>query len=209
MGNHLINRKFSYSFSNISLMLVALNVLIYVITDLIYPALTYYLSLVPALVYYKHFYWQFFTYMFEHGNPYHLFSNMFALLIFGVALERVIGSKEFLLYYILVGTLSGIAAYISYYYTNTNTILLGASGAVYGVMLLFAVIFPNSKVLLFGLLPISAPVLVILYFAIEFFSQFANDGIAHSVHLFGLFFGYLYIRIRMRISPLREWGFIR
>lgn len=190
-------------------MLVAINVLIYVITELVYPTLTYYLSLVPALIYYKHFYWQFFTYMFEHGNPYHLFSNMFALLIFGVALERAIGSREFLLYYLLVGTLSGVAAYISYYYTNTNTILLGASGAVYGVMLLFAVIFPNSKVLLFGLLPISAPILVMLYFAIEFFSQFLNDGIAHSVHLFGLFFGYLYIRIRMRISPLRVWGFIR
>lgn len=209
MRNNFINRKFSYSFYDASLILVAINALVYAITVLIYPALTYYLSLVPSLVYYKHFYWQFFTYMFEHGSIYHLLSNMLALYIFGTAAERAIGSKEFLLYYLLVGTLSGIAAYFSYYFANTNTVLLGASGAIYGIMLLFAVVFPNSRVYLFWIIPIPSPVLVILYFFIEFFSQSLNDGVAHSVHLFGLLFGYLYIRIRMRIKPLQVWGITR
>lgn len=208
MHNSIINRKFRYSYTNAALLLVAANVIIYLLSDMVWPSLTYYLSLVPSYVYYRHWYWQFFTYMFEHGSFYHLFSNMLALLIFGVAVEHAIGSKEFLLYYLLIGTLSGAAAYISYYISGTNTILLGASGAVYAVMLLFAVIFPNSKVLLFGIIPISAPLLVTIYFFIEFFSQFANDGIAHSVHLFGLFFGYLYIRIRLKIKPLQVWGVI-
>ena len=209
MHNSIINRKFRYTYSSAALIIAAINVAVYLISDMIWPSLTYYLSLVPSYIYYRHWYWQFFTYMFEHGSFYHLFSNMLALLIFGVALERAIGSREFVLYYLLAGTLSGIAAYISYYLGNVNTVLLGASGAVYAVMLLFAVIFPNSKVFLFGILPISTPLLVIIYFFIEFFSQFSSDGIAHSIHLFGLFFGYLYIRIRLRIKPLQVWGIIR
>lgn len=208
MHNSFINRKFRYSYSNAALIIVAVNAIVYFLTDLVWPSLTYYLSLIPSCIYYRHWYWQFFTYMFEHGSFYHLFSNMLALLIFGIALERAIGSAEFLLYYILTGTLSGIAAYISYYLGNVNAVLLGASGAVYAVMLLFSVIYPDSRVLLFGIIPISTPALVMVYFIIELFSQFANDGIAHSVHLFGLLFGYLYIRIRLRIKPLHAWGII-
>ena len=205
MKNSIINRQFRYSYHYSAIVLIFVNVAVYLLTT-IYPNLVYYLSMVPSFVLYKHYYWQFFTYMFVHGNFAHLFGNMLSLLIFSIMLERTIGTKEFLLYYFLCGTLAGIASFVSYLIAGTNVVLLGASGAVYAVMLLFAVVYPQARIFLFGILPIRAPILVLLYFAIEFFSQFAYDGVAHATHLYGMLFGYLYIRIRMRIKPLKVWG---
>ena len=207
MRNTIINRQFRYSYNNGALVLVFLNIAVYLVTNF-FPQVTYYLAMVPTLIYYKHWYWQFFSYMFVHGSFSHLLSNMLGILIFSVALERKIGTKEFLLYYLLCGVLAGIASYFSYYFTGMNAVLLGASGAMYAVMLLFAVFFPGAIILIFGILPVRAPVLVLFYFAIEFFSQFSMDGIAHSTHLYGLLFGLLYIRIRMRIRPLKVWGIL-
>ena len=122
-------------------------------------------------------------------------------------MERKIGTREFVLFYFLVGTLSGIASYIAFYLSGRNVMLLGASGAIYGVMLLFSVFFPSAGVLLFGFIPMRASTLVLLYFCIEFFgSVFASGSIGHSTHLFGLLFAFLYVMIRMRIKPWRAWG---
>ena len=146
--------------------------------------------------------------MFVHANVSHLFNNMLSLLVFSIILERAIGTKEFLLYYLLCGTLAGIASYFAYLALGANVVLLGASGAVYAVMLLFAVMFPQARLFFFGILPIRAPLLVLIFFLIEFFSQFAYDGVAHATHLFGMLFGYIYIRVRLRIKPLRAWGLL-
>lgn len=205
--NSIINRQFRYCYHYSAIILIFINVAVYLLTEF-YPGLVYYLSMVPSFVLYKHFYWQFFTYMFVHANFAHLFGNMLSLLLFSILLERAIGTKEFLLYYILCGTLAGVASFFSYLVAGTNVVLLGASGAVYAIMLLFAVIYPNSRIFLFGILPIRAPVLTLFYFFIEFFSQFASDGVAHATHLYGMLFGYLYIRIRMRIKPLKVWNII-
>ena len=120
------------------------------------------------------------------------------------------GSREFLLYYLLTGTLAGAASYFMYLFSGSLfTVVLGASGALYAVMLLFAVLFPTAVVYVFGIIPMRAPLLVILYFFIDFLGQFRADGTAHLVHLSGLFFGFLYIMIRMKINPLRQWGLIK
>lgn len=155
-------------------------------------------------------YWQFFTYMFVQVSPMHLISNMLVLIIFGQVLERSVGTREFLLYYLLCGTLSGITAYFIYILTGQwGVVLLGASGAIYSLLMLFATLYPNSRVYIFGIIPVRAPILVLLYFVIDFVGQFRSDGIAHSVHLLGLLFGFLYILIRMKINPLRQWGIIK
>jgi membrane associated rhomboid family serine protease len=133
---------------------------------------------------------------------------MLGILIFSVALERKIGTKEYILYYFLCGILAGVASYFSYLYTGTNAILLGASGALYSIMLLFAVFFPTAVILIFGILPVRAPILVLFYFIIEFFSQASPDGVAHATHWYGLIFGWLYLRIRMRIKPMKVWGIL-
>ncbi len=210
MRNNFINRQFKYSYHHATVILIAINVFMFILTNN-YPRLLSYLALNPINVRFNHAYWQFITYMFVHANFSHLFNNMLSLLIFSVALERSIGTKEYVLYYMFTGVFAGLASYITFLLTGSwFTYLLGASGAVYAVLLLFAVVFPSARVFIFGLIPIRAPVLVAFYFIVEFSLSVvgANDGIAHYCHLFGLLFGLIYIKVRMRMKPLRRWGLL-
>ena len=205
MKDSILNRQFRYSYSNMSLVLVCINIFTFFLTEFAFPRLKVMLSMSPLYVMVNHSYWTFFTYMFVHGSIAHLFSNMLGLYIFGSIVERNVGSKEFLLYYFLCGTLSGIASYISYRLTgNYFVFLMGASGALYAVILLYAVMFPDSTVMLFGLIPLQAWVLALGYFVLEFFGTFVSDGIAHATHLFGLVFGLIYIMVRFRINPVKR-----
>ena len=207
MRNSIINRQFRYTYSNAAAVIAVINIVAYGVVTFLFPRFLYIFSLIPSAVLYRHWYWQFFTYMFMHGGLWHLLFNMLALFMFGMPVERKIGTREFVLFYFLVGTLSGIASYIAFYLSGRNVMLLGASGAIYGVMLLFSVFFPSAGVLLFGFIPMRASTLVLLYFCIEFFgSVFASGSIGHSTHLFGLLFAFLYVMIRMRIKPWRAWG---
>ena len=200
----MINRRFRDSvYKKYTYKLILINVLVYVLTTLLYPRSVYYLAMIPSFVLSGYIY-QPFTYMFVHGSFNHLLFNMLSLFIFGAMVEKRIGSKEFLLFYLLTGLFSGIVSFISYYFAGTNVILVGASGAIYGVLLMFAVFYPYSVIFVFGLIPIRAPILVILYAIIELSSHVFGRGgnVAHLTHLSGLVFGYLYCRIRMRINPI-------
>lgn len=205
--NSIINRKFRYTYSNSTMMLIVANCVVFIVAEFLYPVLTYYLAMIPSAIVYGHYYWQFLTYMFVHGGIWHLFSNMLGLFIFGTAVERAVGTREFLVFYFITGTLSGVASFLVYLLTGTNAILIGASGALYAVMLFFSVIYPRAVVYLFGVFPIRAPLLVLLYFFIEILSQAGSymGGVAHMTHLFGLMFAYLYCVIRLRINPWRTW----
>ncbi|MDC7236314.1 MAG: rhomboid family intramembrane serine protease [Sphaerochaetaceae bacterium] len=206
MKENLLNRKFKYTYSNATFYLIGINVFIFLVTNFVWRNGIYYLSMIPTFVLNGYVY-QVFTYMFVHSSFSHIFFNMLSLFIFGQALEKRLGTREFLLYYLLVGTLSGIFSFISYYIAGENAILLGASGAVYGILLLFAVFFPFAKVYIFGLLPIRAPLLIVLFFVIELFSEASgfNGGVAHLTHLAGLVFGYIYCLVRMKINPFDVW----
>ena len=209
MRNTIINRRFKYTDVNATAILIIINVVVFILQN-IFTKLPYILSMVPIYIRIRHWYWQVFTYMFSHVDFWHLFSNMLGLFIFGRLVQRSVGSREFLLYYLLIGTLAGAASYFMYLFSGSLfTVVLGASGALYAVMLLFAVLFPTAVVYVFGIIPMRAPLLVILYFFIDFFGQFRADGTAHLVHLSGLFFGFLYIMIRMKINPLRQWGLMK
>lgn len=206
MRNTILNRKFPYSYWNVTSIFIAINFIMFCLTGFLFPSLKYIFSLVPSYILYRHYYWHFLTYMFTHATVSHFIFNMLSLYIFGTAVERRIGSREFILYYILTGVLSGVASYAMFYMANTNTVLLGASGAIYALLMLFSVLYPRSVIYVFGLVPVQAPVLIILYFIIELISGLtAHDGVAHMTHLSGLVFGLLYILIRMRMNPLREW----
>ena len=206
MRNTILNRKFPYSYWNVTSIFIAINFIMFCLTGFLFPSLKYIFSLVPSYILYRHYYWQFLTYMFTHATVSHFIFNMLSLYIFGTAVERRVGSREFLLYYLLTGVLSGVASYAMFYVANTNTVLLGASGAIYALLMLFSVLYPRSVIYVFGLIPVQAPLLIILYFIIELISGLiAHDGVAHMTHLSGLVFGLLYIIIRMRMNPLREW----
>ena len=161
--------------------------------------------------------YQFVTYMFMHGNFAHLFFNMFALWMFGNTLENLWGSQRFLLFYLVCGLGAGLCQelvqYIQYTstladYTSVNTgsqvipmaaylnrmTTVGASGAVYGLLLAFGMMFPDSRIYLYFLLPIKAKWFVIGYAVIELFSGLAGgDNIAHFAHLGGMLFGLILI----------------
>lgn len=139
--------------------------------------------------------WQLITYMFMHGSFGHLFFNMFALWMFGVELENIWGSKKFLIYYFITGIGAGIANLLIAPLFADVAPTVGASGAVYGILIAFGMLFPNRSIYIYFLIPIKAKYLVILYMAIEVFyvgSQ-ADSGIAHIAHLGGAVVGFIYI----------------
>ncbi len=204
-----IHRPFKYAFWNVSLILIAINIAVFFILRLL-PGLMTYLALNPANIVYGHMYWQFFTYMFVHDlyNIQHLLFNMLGLFFFGYITEKAIGSKEFLLMYLFTGILCGIASFLIYISTGQwRVFLYGASGAVYAVMFAYAVVFPRAKIFVWYVLPVPAPLLIIAYAAIEVFDQLFSlkSGIAHTTHLAGFAFAWLYFVIRMQVHPLQIW----
>ena len=202
-----LRKPFKYTYKNAVLVIALINAGVFVLTSL-FRNLTAYLGLVPFLVVDKQAYWQFFTYQFVHGDFFHLAFNMLALFFFGVPVERKIGTKEFILYYLLIGTIGGVLSFLVYAATGFYIIsLVGASGAIFGVLLLYAVIYPNSVIYLWAVIPIPAPLLIVGYGVIELISMFsANDDIAHLTHFIGLLAGWVYIRIRFGIKPLKVWN---
>ena len=206
----IIRKPFRYEYRSVTVFIAVLCLVMWPLTETV-PYLYRLLALTPILTVRGRMYWQVFTYQFLHGDFWHLFSNMLGLFIFGSAVEKKIGSREFLLFYLLVATLCGIAACAGYMMIGLRHVsLLGASGAVFAVLYLFAVLFPHSTLFVFGLIPLPAPLLVLIYGSMEVYDMlFTHDTVAHSIHLSGLFFAWLYIRIRFGIKPMRVWHFIR
>lgn len=156
------------------------------------------------------YWWQVVTSMFMHGSFFHLFFNMWGLYIFGQLIVNSMGTLRFLLLYFI----SGITGNLIWLGCNLNTpfFLLGASGALFGVMLAAAMFRPNVMfMLLFFPVPIRAKTLVLIYAIIEIISEWkVQDNIAHLVHLGGFVGAYIYLKIaygnRMEWDPL---GFLR
>ncbi|MCI0450218.1 MAG: rhomboid family intramembrane serine protease [Chlorobi bacterium] len=138
--------------------------------------------------------WQLFTYLFMHGNFWHLFLNMFALWMFGMELENIWGSKKFLMYYLLCGVAAGLANILIAPLFNALMLpTIGASGSVYGILVAFGMLFPNREIFLYFLFPIKAKYFVIIYMGIELLSVGSNTGVAHLAHLGGGIAGFIYI----------------
>ncbi len=205
MKTSLIRRPFEYRFYNAAFVIIGLNILVFLINN-IAPRSIAYMVLSPAYVVRYGWYWQFFTYMFAHGSITHILFNMLGLFFFGNQVERRMGSHEFLLFYISSGVLAGVFSFIIYRLTGQyNVYLLGASGAVYAVLLAFATYFPSSTIYIMGIIPIRAPILVLIFTAIAVFSQLFNfrSGIAHLTHLAGFLIAYIYFLARLGINPIR------
>ena len=186
MKNNILNRRMRYVF-NPSLVpaLIAVNFIVFCLTYFLFPRLMYFLAMIPSAVLYGHSYWQFATYMFCHGGMWHLLMNMLALYIFGMPVSREIGSNEFLLFYLLTGIAAGVMSFLTYLFAGYNVMLIGASGAI----------------------PVRAPLLIVIYFMIEFLGSLSmRGGIAHATHLWGLVFAFLYCMIRLRIKPWKAWS---
>ncbi|MCP4634225.1 MAG: rhomboid family intramembrane serine protease [candidate division Zixibacteria bacterium] len=184
--------------------LLLANVGVYLLQLLAPPSFTRLLGLVPALVKNNLFIWQFFTYMFLHGGFWHILFNMFALWMFGSDIERAWGGREFLKYYLLCGFGAGVLNFL--FSINSPVPVIGASGAVYGILVAYAMLFPNRVIYLYMLFPIKAKYLVMGFAIIEFLStmQQAGDGVAHFAHLGGMLVGFLYLKSDWRFK-LPSW----
>lgn len=141
--------------------------------------------------------YQVFTHMFTHGSLGHIFFNMFALWMFGKILENVWGAKRFLNFYLLSGIGAALVHLAVQYFTGGIGPAVGASGAVMGVLVAFAYLFPNTELfILFIPFPIKAKWAVIGYVAIDLFGGIANfsgDNIAHFAHLGGALTGFILV----------------
>ena len=181
-------RPFKYSYFNATLAIIIINLCVFLL-EIFTPNIKFYCSLNVGCVIYRKMYWQFLTYMFVHQGWSHILLNMLGLFIFGSGLEKAIGSKEFILFYFVSGILSGLFSFIVYFFTGSLRVaLLGASGAIYGVLFAYAVCFPRSTFFIWGILPIKAPIFVLVYTIIELAGQFfSSSNVRNSLHIVCLF----------------------
>jgi membrane associated rhomboid family serine protease len=195
----LYNRQMNFvpsgmTWTEVVKFLILTNVTIFAVQELfgLKGFLVYNFALIPAALFSGSL-WQIGTYMFLHGGFAHILFNMIALWMFGSALERVWGSKEFLKYYVITGIGGGLC----YALFNTGSLVptVGASGAIYGLLLAFGVLFPDEKIYVWGILPIKAKYFVLIFGGIEFLASFnQGSGVAHLAHLGGMAVGYIYLR---------------
>lgn len=157
------------------------------------------------------FLWQLATYMFVHGGVWHIVINMLMLWMFGVDLERDWGTRRFLKYYFLCGigaglSILGMALFLP---PAMSVPTVGASGAIFGLLLAYGVVYADRIILLMLLFPMKAKYAVLIFGAIEFFSLGEGSAVSHIGHLGGMAFGYIYLKVRFkRFSPLgslQDW----
>ncbi len=213
MSPLLVNRRpfwrrllpFSYFYATLGV--IALNLLVFLWNQMD-PNSRGLVALNATAVWEYGAWWQIFTYMYVHANITHILVNMIGLFFFGLALEHNLGSWEFLLFYHVVGWLSGAFSLLLYTILGSDVWLMGASGAIFGVMLAYATFRPNDRVLVFFVIPLRAITMVLAFTVFEVVSQIMNpySGVAHLTHLAGFFFAFFILWGRYGVNP---WQVIR
>jgi membrane associated rhomboid family serine protease len=196
--------SFGYTLTPWVKRLLIANAVVFILVIAV-PVLGAWLAFIPARTFVRP--WTLVTYMFVHAGFFHLFFNMLILFFFGPPLEGMWGGREFIKFYIVAG-LGG--AVLSYFFAFQSPIV-GASGAIYGVMLAFAMNWPNMYIHIWGILPIKAKYLVGFLAAVSVAALVggAQDGVAHWAHLGGFAAGYLYLKfndeLTSRVDRLRTF----
>ncbi len=199
-------RSISYSFGPGRLTpaikaLIWTNVVVF-IAEWVFPEIVRFGGLTPVAVFTRLWIWQIVTYMFLHADPVHLLLNMLTLWMFGVELERLWGTQAFLRYYFLTGigaALSTLAVSLlpfDFAILVYNVPTVGASGAIYGLLLAYGVIFRDRPILMWFLFPVPARWFVIITGALVLWASITDPtgGTAHLAHLGGMLFGYVYLK---------------
>jgi membrane associated rhomboid family serine protease len=191
-------------------LIMIINGVVFIIqkfADIIMPANIYFMEYTFGISYHGLFsdlmIWQPFTYMFLHGSWIHIIFNLIGLWMFAGELEIAWGRKKFIRYYIFSGIGAGLFIswmnYIAYTYYGSTAVTIGASGAIYAILLAYAMLWPNREVLLYFLLPIKIKYLVLIFGIMEFFgtlSSAAGTGgnISHIGHLGGIITGFFLVK---------------
>lgn len=182
--------------------LIIANVVVFFLT-MSMPVLTGALAYVPAYTASRP--WTPFTYMFVHAGPGHILFNMLSLYFFGPRLEARLGSGHFLGLYLASGLAGALASLVGSWFGlfPGNAGIVGASGSVYGVMLAFAIFWPRTRVLIYGIIPVEAWFLIIIMMVITLFGTAGalDPGTAHFAHLGGALGGFAYLRVADARGP--------
>ena len=204
--------SFSFGPGPLSLALKALigaNVAMF-LAQFFFAIVTDVLGLRPAFVLQYFWVWQLVTYMFLHGGIFHIVFNMLALWMFGTELERIWGTRYFLKFYFVTGVGAGLLTVLfsllpfGFAHQLQGANIIGASGAIYGLLLAYALYFPDRPIYMYFVFPIPAKIFVAIIGAIAFFSSLSDaGGVANATHLGGLLVGYLYLK-GARMHPLSE-----
>lgn len=211
----------SVNTSSWTVRLILANVIVFMLDSAI-PGLQEKFCLVPVYVFLRP--WTVITYMFLHGGFAHILFNMLALFFFGPRLELEIGGRHFLSLYFISGIMGAALSFVFTPYTP----IIGASGAIFGVLLGYAHFWPKDQILIWGILPIEARWFVIIMTALSLFSGFTGyeGDVAHFAHLGGFLGGWIYVRLLSRgqrarmipheitaphpsIADLHRWSSIR
>lgn len=175
--------------------MILINVCMLVLTYLNTPLMDRLFALNPILFVKRP--WQLVTYMFMHGGLFHLFFNMYTLFIFGSVLENVWGTRKFLTFYFVTGIGAALVNIGVQYLTGSFALTVGASGAIYGVLMGYAMLYPDSMLtLIFPPVSLKAKWFVLIFAGIELMLGISNnpaDNVAHFAHLGGLIFAFLLI----------------
>jgi membrane associated rhomboid family serine protease len=183
--------------------LIIANVAGFLLAEVLPRSFSLLTGLVPALVLQRGWIWQPVTYMFMHGGLFHLLFNMLALWMFGMDLERVWGTRFFVKYYFVTGIGAAattiLVSLLPYPFARSIylAVTVGASGAIYGLLLAYAMMYPSRPIFLYMIFPIPAKVFVIIMGAISLFSSISagSGGVAHATHLGGIVVGYAYLKM--------------
>lgn len=187
-------------------LLMGLQVAGFLIAWLVGPQINDLFGLVPRHVLHDRWIWQPFTYLFLHGSFWHLLFNLFALWMFGMPVEAQWGGKDFLKYYFLCG--AGAALCTIAFTPGSAAPTIGSSGSVYGLIVAFAMLYPDAVVYLYFLIPVRAIHMAVLFAALEFFAGLSGSkpGIANFAHFGGMAVGYFYIRwwwtLKLKVKTL-------
>jgi membrane associated rhomboid family serine protease len=188
--------------------LIGANVVVFV-AQVLFPMVTALLGLHPAWVIHSFWVWQLATYMFLHGGVFHIVFNMLALWMFGAELERTWGTRYFLKFYFVTGigaaVLTVLFSMLPFEFARQlqDVNVIGASGAIYGLLLAYAIYFPERPILLI-VFWVPARLCVTILGAIAVFASLSEaGGVANATHLGGLLVGYLYLK-GARVDPLSE-----
>ena len=189
--------------------LISINFIIYALQSLAGKEDIFFrlFGLVPNVFISELMLWQPFTYMFFHAPYYssvgisHILLNMLGLWVFGRELEQAWGKSKFLKYYFLTGIGSGLITYL--FQINSDNPVIGASGAVYGILLAYGISFPNRMLYIWGLIPVRSIWLVVIMGSIAFFGLLGRaDGISHVTHISGMFIGYLLLKKKWQLTDI-------
>lgn len=187
--------------------LIGANVAMFVIQAIAGNPVTYLFGLKPEDVVTGFRVWQLATYMFLHAGPFHILFNMLALWMFGAELERLWGTRYFLKYYFVTGIGAALLTIAFAYLLSPglrDSYVVGASGAIYGLLLAYGLYFPDRPIYMYFVFPIPAKYFVMIMGALAFYSSVSESGgVAHATHLGGLLIGYLYLKSG-RIHPWSE-----